>query len=267
MKHKRLLVLSDTHCGSVFGLTPHNMFAVEAANDLLVTRTADERKACWKWFESAIKEIRPIDRLVLNGDLIEGPATKQQSLELLAVDPQEQIRIAERVVEFVGCKDIAVIAGTAYHTGDGTDYERLVADKFGVKFGGHEYYDIDDVCFSFKHHIGGSQSPMGRSTPLVKELVWALQWSLTEEFPDADVVVRSHVHYHVAVANAVRNKLAMTTPALQTPGSRFGVRRMSGIVDYGFVYFDIYPDGTYSWQPVLWQGQETAWAQLPIDWS
>jgi len=267
MKKTRLLIISDTHCGSVFGLTPNNVFEIEPGEDLLVTRTADERKRCWNWFVNAIEEIRPIHRLVLNGDMVEGSGSKQEGLELLAKDPKEQINIAKRVVEFIGCKDMAVVAGTAYHTGKDTDWERLLCDATGAKFGGQEYYSINGVNFSFKHHISGSQTPIGRGTPLAREAVWNLLWAARGEFPACDILVRSHVHYHTYFGTGMPPKITMTTPGLQTPGSRYGVRRMSGVVDYGFVYFDIYADGSWVYQPVIWSGAETAWAQLPIDWS
>lgn len=267
MKKIRLLVLSDTHCGSVFGLTPKNVYELEGGPDSLATRTAEERKRCWDWFSAAIDRMRPINRLVLNGDMVEGQATRQGGLELLVTDPQEQVAIARRIVEYVHCDNVAITAGTAYHTGIDTDWERLLADAVGAKLGGHEYYTINGVTFDLKHHVGTSQIPTGRATALAHEQVWNALWGATNEFPDADVIVRSHVHYHVAVTNIVRGKVSMTTPALQTPGSRYGVRRMRGLVDYGFIVFDIYQNGEMSFSPVLWQGAETAWAQLPIDWS
>jgi hypothetical protein len=267
MKKLRLLVLSDTHCGSVFGLTPNNIFNVEPGDDLLVTATAQERKACWAWFVGAIDAIRPIHRLVLNGDMVEGAASRQQGLELLAKDPMEQIRIAKRIVEFVDCPEVAVIAGTAYHTGQDTDWERLLCDETGGKFGGQDYYSLNGVNFSFKHYIGGSQTPIGRGTPLAREGVWNQMWAAREEFPACQILVRSHVHYHTYFGTGAPCQITMTTPGLQTPGSRYGVRRMSGVVDYGFVYFDVYQDGSWQFEPVIWSGAETAWAQLPIDWS
>lgn len=267
MESTRLVVLSDTHCGSVFGLTPDGVFDIGESDELLVARTAGERKKCWQWFSKAIDSLKPIDRLVLNGDMVEGDANRQAGLELLTTDPLEQIKIAQRVVEFVGCKQVAITAGTAYHTGTNTDYERLLADATGGKLGGHDYYNVNGLVLSIKHHVGGSQTPVGRATALTREAVWNVLWADRGEFPRANVLIRSHVHYHTAFSGYPINTLSMTTPCLQTPGSRFGARRCSGVVDYGFVVFDINKDGTYSWSPLVWSGADTAWAQVPINWS
>jgi hypothetical protein len=44
--------------------------------------------------------------------------------------------------------------------------------------------------------------------------------------------------------------LGMTTPALQGFGSRYGARRCTGLVDFGFVTFQV-NKGTYTWQPII----------------
>ena len=66
----------------------------------------------------------------------------------------------------------------------------------------------------------------------------------------ANVIIRSHVHYHEFSGNPTH--IAMTTPALQGWGSKYGERQCSGIVDIGLVQFDI-SEGEYSWKCHLFQ--------------
>ena len=206
MTKQRLLILSDLHCGSVYGLTPTGWWNTESAepeNDALAVRTAPERKACWEWFSREIKSLGKINKLVLNGDAIEGKAKRQEGLELLTADEGEQVKMAKRVIDFVGADEAAAIYGTAYHTGMGVDWERFLGDSLAFPIGGQDYYKINGTTFDFKHHLSSSSVPHGRHTPLSREKLWNLLWAAKGEFPLADVLIRSHVHYHaVAVARA-----------------------------------------------------------------
>ena len=62
--------------------------------------------------------------------------------------------------------------------------------------------------------------------------------------PNAKIIVRSHVHY--ARKAETPYYIAMTTPALQGHGSKFGSRKCSGTVDIGITYIDVDKEGTPS---------------------
>ena len=81
--------------------------------------------------------------------------------------------------------------------------------------------------------------------PLVKRLVNGL-WAARGEYPLADVIIRSHVHYHNFCGGS--DWLAMTTPALQGYGSKYGARRCTGLVDVGMVHFDIWSKERWEWK-------------------
>ena len=267
MPKQRLVILSDLHCGSVYGLTPTGWLSVESSepgNNALMVRTAPERRACWDWFSREIKSLGKINKLVLNGDAIEGKALRQGGLELLTSDEGEQVGIAKRVIEFVNADEVAAIYGTAYHTGMGVDWENFLGDKLAFPVGGQDYYKINGKTFDFKHHLSSSSVPHGRHTPLSREMLWNILWAAKGEFPLADVLIRSHVHYHVVAGGT--DWLAMSTPALQSPGTRYGGRRMAGIVDYGFVVFDVAANGDYSYQAHLLHGANAPWAQTAVEW-
>jgi hypothetical protein len=148
------------------------------------------------------------------------------------------------------CK-VVIIAGTAYHTGDSEDFEEVLAeDMRAVKFGSHEWVDVNGLVFDCKHHLGSSTIPHGRHTAASKDVLWNRIWAneLGEQ-PKGDVFIRSHVHYHQGCFGP--NWLAMTTPALQAAGTKYGARRCSGTVDYGFVVFDVKANGAYTWHAEL----------------
>jgi len=138
---------------------------------------------------------------------------------------------------------------TPYHTGVTEDFERSVADAVNAKIGGHEWIDVNGLIFDCKHKIGSSVIPHGRHTAIARDRLWNQLWSIDEQQPLADIIIRSHVHYFNYSGDA--DVLAMTTPALQGYGSKYGARQCSGRVDIGLVWFKIDDKGAYEWKPEI----------------
>jgi hypothetical protein len=212
----------------------------------------DLQREAWQWFVRATSKYRPYDIIVVNGDAIDGRSERSGSTELLTVDREEQANMAEVCIQknMNGRKTKLVMTyGTAYHTGKLEDWEnRIAEDLNAVKIGAHEWVDLEGVLFDFKHHVGRSQIPHGQHTATAREALWSVLWAEQGLSPRADVLIRSHVHYHQYCGD--RFSLRMTSPALQTMGSKFGARRCSEIIDYGFLVFEA-SKGEYDWWPAI----------------
>lgn len=248
-KAKRVLVLSDFHCGHEVGLTPPK-WNVGVAGDPMI----EYRSQLWKNFEDTLKAAGKPDVLVVNGDLIDGRGERSGSLELLVLDRRIQAQMAADIISEVDAKSVTITRGTDYHTGKEEDWEDVIAGQIGdVNIGDVRNLDVNGLIMNFRHHIGGSQTPLGRASPLVREEVWNALWSLRGGFPLADVIVRSHVHYHSFTGGP--GWLAITTPALQGYGTRYGERRLSGLIDWGAVVFDITSKEDYTWKALTYQFQ------------
>lgn len=234
-----MVVISDLHCGHLVGLTHPDWHYM--GDD----KTCKNQRELWKWYESVIASLKPIDILVVNGDAIDGTGWRAGGTDQKTVDRLEQCDMAAKAIECAEANTIRMTYGTPYHTGQGEDWESIIADKVGAKIESHAFFDVDGVVFDIKHKVGSSGIPHGRHTAVAKEKLWNTMWSDRKQQPDADVVIRSHVHYHSFCGTP--DHLAMTTPALQGYGSKFGARQCSGLVDIGLVYFDI-DDGGYTWE-------------------
>ncbi len=250
MKHKRLVIASDLHCGSRVGLTPPGwQYNLKDASTQR-REYAKLQRETWKFYASELKKLQPIDWFVANGDALDGRGGRNGGVELLTTDLSEQATIATEAISEAKSLNYLITYGTPYHVGpDGEDWEAIIAERLNAKLGGHEWLEINGVVFDFKHKVGSSATPYGRHTAISKERVWNLLWNERDFAPKANVIVRSHVHYHEFSGNPTH--LAMTTPALQAPGSTYGVRQCSGIVDFGFIHFDIFENGSYTWQAHL----------------
>jgi hypothetical protein len=254
---KRVVAMGDFHCGHVVGLTPpqwqHNDYGdmpERMANELRIQRTM------WSWYSKALQTLGNVDICVVNGDLIDGKGGRGGGAELLAPNLMDQCDMAVECIKKVRCKQTVVVAGTPYHVNgdDGTDYEEIIAQRVDGKFLEHGWIDVNGLVFDVKHKIGSSSVPHGRNTSLAKEKLWNQLWHDRGGAVDADVLLRSHVHYHTYTGDI--NYMAMTLPALQGPGSRYGVRQCSGTIDVGFIVFDIESKEDWSWRPYLMNVKE-----------
>jgi len=247
-KEKRVVVISDLHCGHMVGLT-HPEYQVNYSHSSRTKRnkSAKIQRDLWEHFEEMVDDLGKVDVLIINGDTIDGKGQRSGGSELITSDREEQCEMAVAAIEEFACDNIIMTYGTPYHVGINEDWENKVAKDLGVKkIGSHEWIDVNGCIFDVKHKVGSSSVPYSRSTAVAKERFWNLLWNEDEEQPKGDIVIRSHVHYHSYVGGV--NYLAMTTPALQAMGTKFGSRQCSGTVDWGLVYFDVDENGGYSWE-------------------
>lgn len=225
---KRVLFLSDMHCGHRWGLTPPRW----------QTTTIQER--FWDWFVKTVRAASPVDVLIVNGDAIDGRGDKNGSVEQITTDRLTQVEMAAEAIRTVDAKTIRIVAGTEYHVGPQEDFELALADRVGGKFSDVLSAEINGTRFSVRHKVGGSSIPHGRATSVMREYLWETYESELRDRDRADVIVRSHVHYFIHVRNSLGEMLI--TPCLQL-GSNFGRRKCSGVSDVGIVYYDCFPGG------------------------
>jgi len=238
---KRVVAIGDLHAGHAVGLTPP--WRVRGYSKELRRL----HKEMWSFYVQALQAEGPIDVLLVNGDLIDGKGGRSGGVEILVPDLTEQCDIAAECIREARAKSVVVTYGTPYHVSgaDGTDYEALVAREVGAAIGGHEWVEVNGRIFDVKHKVSGSQVPHGRFTALAREQVWNLLWA-ERGHPKAEVLLRSHVHYHVFCGTP--RWLAMTLPPLQGLGSIYGTRQCSGTVDFGLVAFDVPEKGGIAWR-------------------
>lgn len=242
---KRILVLGDMHCGHAVGLTPTG-WQHDSADKLCVIH-----RACWSFYESKLKAHGPFDVIFVNGDCIDGRGEKSGGLELIEPNRQRQCDMAViSIRKAITRKNTPVVMtfGTAYHVGTEEDWEVSIASDLGAKIGSHEWVDVEGVMFDLKHHIGSSSVPHGRYTATARERLWNQLWAARGQNPKANVIIRSHVHYFSYCGGD--NFLSLTTPALQGWGTKYGARRCSGTIDYGFLVFEC-DKGQFAWHEVL----------------
>lgn len=230
---KRVLVVSDMHCGASTGLTPYKWQTTELQAEL------------YGLYVSWIRECRPFDILLVNGDAIDGTGEKQGGTEQITTDRLKQCDIAVECLQETGATQTHIIAGTPYHTGNAEDFEKIIADKMGGKFHSRGFFNINGVEFNLKHKVGAASVPHTKLTPLAREILLNREWYLDGTEPLARVLIRSHVHYYEQIEHS--GCIGFITAGLQSLGSKYGSRQCGGVVHFGILIIDVDNDGGVTW--------------------
>jgi hypothetical protein len=245
----RLAILSDLHCGSQVGICGPEYFGQMISHDVAKhNKFLKIQKAIWNFYSSEIAKLnkeKQIDILVVNGDCIDGKGERSGGTELTTTDLVKQIAMAKNVIDFVNAKHITICAGTDYHTSTktGEDWEEVLANQLKAKFESHCFLDINKKIFDIKHHLASGGGLVGPYNSVSKEIIWSKLWQEMDNVPKPiSYLIRSHIHRYSYLESS--SCAGISTPALQGMGSRFGSRRCSGLVDLGFISFDINTDST-----------------------
>lgn len=246
---KRMIILSDLHCGHRLGLTPPSWAYKE---DSVFTIEAKIQRESWNWYVSVINEIigPRCDVLVVNGDAIDGDSFKNGGTELITTNRIEQAEMVVDCLKVWEYDKLFMVRGTPYHVGKIEQFEDVVASKMGCYITDNLNLIFNGKTFNFTHKIGGTSVFYSKATQVVKAAI--ANELMSNQYGDrkADVVVRSHLHYYTEYRDS--NRIALVTPGLQV-SSRFGRQQCSNQVgnDFGFVVVDVFDNGFISVMPYL----------------
>lgn len=249
---KRGLIIGDLHSGHFAGLTHPDYQMRSTAPYKKAAKWCRFEKESWKWYTKSVAAHGPYDFCIVNGDNIDGRGERSGSTELLTADRNQQCDMAIRALEEIDTAYYLFTYGTGYHTGNYEDFEDVVAEAFDAKIGAHEWLDVNGLIFDIKHHISASKLEHTRGTPIAREKVFNREWWANDEQPKGDIFIRHHVHrlHFGGGVEQGRVWMGVTGPAMQGMGSKYGARRCSAHVDYGFMVFEVSETGDWTWQPI-----------------
>ena len=237
MKPVRVVVETDLHSGHEFALThpdfdsqPHDTGCARYENWLI-------RRRMYAWYSETLERLQPIDILFNLGDNVDGKGQASDGTELILPKLSEQVDCASACIEQAKANDVYMVYGTDYHDGKDSCGDLIAKNVKAVKIGDHDYLKVNNTVFDYAHHVGNSQLPHTRFTPIARERLNNLLWAEHDEYPKADVILRGHVHYCVIAAEP-DGWLAMTCPGLQL-SSRFGRSRIRTVIHFGLTWFDV----------------------------
>lgn len=232
---KTIVVVSDLHCGSVFGLQPPPEM-LELSDDRSVNLNAGQKYLweCWKDFCDRMGKLKP-DVVIFNGDMIDGEGRKNRGVECSLPMLADQCEAARVCIEYLlkkcGKPPIYFTAGTEYHVGAAAREEEDVARSLGATLyrglGTGRYVkevldlEVDGVILNFAHH-GGTAGGFYRATMADREGIWSALAGKEGKSPKADHVGRAHAHCFVHLEHPSKHITYGPCWQLQTRFMRHG---------------------------------------------
>ena len=120
-KRKKVVVLADLHCGHRVGLCPPKYRYITP------DKYTPIREELWELYTEMIERQKPIDILLVNGDVIDGTAWRSAATESLTTDMQTQVDMAHECIKICEPNHIVMTYGTAYHSApDGQDWDMVL---------------------------------------------------------------------------------------------------------------------------------------------
>jgi hypothetical protein len=245
---KRVVAIGDLHCGHKAGLTPPQWMFQPNSGENKRDHFSLIQHTMWEWYSAVCKALQPVDLLIVNGDAIDGKGEASGGTELLTSDRREQSSMAVVCIKEMHAKKIVMSYGTGYHTGKEEDWEDVIASEVCASISGHDWRDVNGLVIDYKHFVSSSVIPYGRHTAVARDKMWNREWSVRGGQPDADLFLRSHVHYFNYAGGP--DKMMMTLPSMLV-WTKYGSRKFSGVIDTGIVCFDVKSKTDYTWESHL----------------
>jgi hypothetical protein len=258
IKQTAIVAIGDLHCGSIYGIaTPKFTIGTQRAEANAV------QLALYEKMGECVGEWPRPDVLICNGDAIDGKCKKDGGLLCWSQSLEDQAAVAAGIIKMWKAKKIYVTRGSAYHVdADGVPMEEMLAREVGAERAGtdgglsaDEYYLRHETGPTFHvAHAVSVGTGWYRATPLSRELVFAL---LTASHKyRANIIIRSHVHYHVAVE--FTSQRGYTLPCWQAQ-TRYMLRKsaLGMMPDIGAVRFLVGEDGSITVQKKFFKIEES----------
>jgi predicted MPP superfamily phosphohydrolase len=244
----RVVLVSDLHCGSIFGLLPDKF---KQSDDSIKALNPGQRFLLEVWEHALlmISKIKP-NVIIVNGDVIDGLQQAQRGSELaLPLIFDQRGAAIELLKPLVKYAPIYFVQGTEYHDSKaGNAVESVAEDLHAIRYSGlgtgkfsKEVLDLDmdGVVLNVAHGISVATG-FYRATPLDREGIWSALAGKEGKSPKADAVIRAHAHNFVHVEHPSKHIIQMPCFELQTRYMRKNsVYRM--VPDIGFIWLEVDP--------------------------
>ena len=244
---KRIGIISDLHCGHLTGMTPPYWQWSNESETAWRQKVCGYQKWAWNTYLQYIKELGPFNRLIVLGDCVDGKGKLNGSNEHLTTDRGVQCEMAEVVIRACGVSggNTLMVRGTRYHVGADEQWEDRIARSLKAEIHDHSFINVNGVGISSRHAIGGTSTPVGKGTSLLKQQVSNDQWTREyQEHPKANIFLRGHLHRNIVIDEPAT--LSIIAPGLQG-WTDFGAKVCELPVHFGIMAIEIDDKGEWQW--------------------
>jgi hypothetical protein len=237
---QKILVLSDLHCGSSYGLMPPDFLDSEGN----IHTQNEGQKYLWSKFIHALDRAQPqgVKKIVINGDVIDGTkfVNKGQMLTLYRLGDQREaaVKALEEVKNRFPDAKWYFVSGTPSH-----EVTEEVKEVAYLTTGAKQpivrtlTLSIGEAKIRFHHEVS-YRSGFLKAGSIETEIINGLMASMDAGWERVDAEIRSHCHHFLTVQR--KTQLGVVTPCFQlqtdfmTKGSP-----TKGIPDLGCVVLSV----------------------------
>ena len=203
---RKVLVISDTHCGSSVALMPPG-FVTDNGNEIKPNAIQEWLWQCWvHMIEEWVPEQTGTDpwALVINGDLVEG--IHHHTTEIISSDFGDHLEIARLCYDLFNQipnppAKIFITIGTEVHTRNcETRIGRAIGAQKDISTGRYAFQRLDlrvnGTHCAFRHHIGTTARPYLEASQLSIHLGVEQLSAAKNDLPIPKVLGCAHRHKH-----------------------------------------------------------------------
>jgi len=255
------LILSDTHCGSAYGLTPPRW---------QMPKNRGLQRPFWDWFVEKTEKHGPYDLVLFLGDATEGIG-KKWNIDIETNDTGMQGKMAIEILHSIPITDQASFEfcyGTPAHGTTYNKHELPIAEEFGAVPRKTHRLLVDGVRINAEHTGRSSTAPTGQgsqaATPAVKDEIKAQRAGAES----AQIYYRAHVHYYFLTSWCSQKGFvrAYNLPCLKYPLDDFAIRLDPMMYNMGFLVHK-FEDGEIVKEVVEifdWESRRKVWKYKTI---
>lgn len=191
MKRTRIVVVSDMHVGSIYGLAPLKFTSQDHRDQSPFLSWVYE-----KWSEFC-KEYNSPDYLLLLGDLADGPQVKDLGVDAISTSVNVQVEMAKTLLkELIGERTkVFGINGSGYHGGKGLGVmiDKLIVEAIRGEYVGNAWEcDIGQERIQIAHACNGSyRNP---TTGVLSEIKLSKEDAQKRKDRNPTIIIRGHLH-------------------------------------------------------------------------
>jgi hypothetical protein len=234
---KKVLAISDLHCGGMSGLLPPNYY--NADRDLYLKQSRVQ-EFVFEYYRVMCKEIGRVDLVICNGDIVEGLNKHGKGKDVLITDMMVQCDIAKTVLSMIDCNHYIFTQGSNYHVNDNPSADEMICHEMnGDWYGWFGDVMVDNITINVQHETSFTKDPSNQFNSQQKDISLL---KLQGDDP-ADIYLRSHIHRFTYTGNS--NSMTVTTPCWKGMDG-FTSKKSQLRPDNGYVLFNI-EGSNYSW--------------------
>jgi len=191
-KKIKIVVVGDTHVGSIYGLA-HPSAVAQHRNNAFLQWVFE----CWTDF--CRKHENP-EYLVLMGDLADGSQVMTLGVDALFTDTDEQVNVAEFLFRMLIGKETKIfgVNGSGYHGGErqGTNIDRRIIEALNGEYKGNIFeFEVSGTNEKIQVAHGGAGSAIvGLHAYILREILLSKSDAQKRKAQGATILLRGHQH-------------------------------------------------------------------------